>query len=235
MVQSSNIILQEGINFKLLDDARLGKGWSITQTAEFCDVPEGTTKKILNGSTLNPGAENLGKLCRGLGVDMELVLRQPEKTKIENQGIKMGDTSILALKEIYELNNTALKEINEAHIANIRSHYEQHHEDLKENLEKRLSDKREIIEILKEENASLKKQLEKKENDTKVGNIIRNLIIGLFVIGSLFLLVLEFIHPEHGWIRFSNEQTPVGFIIIAAIVIIVLFAIPYAFKSLKRS
>ena len=219
MVQTNTFNLQEGIDYKLLDDARMDKGWTVGHTAEEAGVPEGTTKKILNGDTLNPGAENLGKLCRALGVPMEKVLRQEEKKEIENQGIKDNDASILALKEIYEMQNTALKETNEAHIANIRHHYEQHHEDLKDNYEKRLSDKREMIELLKMEVAELKVQLEKqekahkaeieslkiehqkKEDAIKLGIFIRNIIIGLFVIGVIVLLVLEFMHPEHGWIR----------------------------------
>ena len=235
MVQPNTLNLQEGIDFKLLDDARLDKGWSIATTAEYCDVPEGTTKKILNGNTLNPGAENLGKLCRGLGVPMEKVLRQAEKTKIENQGIKNNDASILALKEIYELQNTAMKETSEAHIANIRAHYEQHHEDLKENYEKRLSDKREIIDLLTLEVSDLKKQLEQKDQDTKVGNLIRNCIIGFFVIGTIILLVLEFMHPSHGWIRFSHDETPFGFFITAIILIVVAVTLPNMIKVIKRS
>lgn len=219
MVQTNTLKLQEGIDFKLLDDARIAKGWTVGYTAVEADVPEGTTKKILNGDTLNPGAENLGKLCRALGVPMEKVLRQEEKNEIEKQGIKVGDASILALKEIYEMQNTALKETSEAHIANIRSHYEQHRDDMKENYEKRLSDKRELIELLKTEVDELKGQIQmqdkahkteidllkseyqKKEDSIKLGIFIRNIIIGLFVVGVILLLVLEFIHPEHGWIR----------------------------------
>ena len=232
MVQTNTFNVREGINFKLLDDARLDKGWTIAETAQRCDVPEGTTKKILNGNTQNPSSENLGKLCLGLGVPIEKILRQAEKNEIESQGIKVGDASILALKEIYELQISNLKEINEAHIANIRSHYEQHHQDLKENLEKRLSDKREMIELLKDENAKLESQLKQTKHDAKVGNLIRNCIIGLFVIGAIVLLVLEFIHPEHGWIRFSNDQTPIGFLIVG---IILAVTTDFLMHSLKKN
>jgi hypothetical protein len=77
----------------------------------------------------------------------------------------------------------------------------------------RLADKREIIKLLTDENTNLKLQIEAKaketklqlaqiDKDTKIGNTIRNVIIALFVCGAITLLVLEFIHPEHGWIKF---------------------------------
>ena len=56
--------------------------------------------------------------------------------------------------------------------------------------------------MLTEENLKLKAQLEKKEHDTYIGNLIRNCIIGLFVCGTIALLVLEFIYVEKGWITF---------------------------------
>ena len=112
MVQTNTFNIQEGIDYKLLDDARIDKGWTVGHTAEEAGVPEGTTKKILNGDTLNPGAENLGKLCRALGVPMEKVLRQEEKNEIENKGIKDNDAAILALKEIYEMQVATLKDLN---------------------------------------------------------------------------------------------------------------------------
>ena len=86
MTQTNDIKLQEGIDYGLLEEARKDRKWSIAQTAEYCDVPESTTKNILNGTTLNPGADSLGKLCRGLGVPIEKVLRQDEQKEIEKQG-----------------------------------------------------------------------------------------------------------------------------------------------------
>ena len=191
MTQSNDIKLQEGIDYRLLEEARKGRKWSVAQTAEYSDVPESTTKNILNGTTLNPGAESLGKLCRTLGVPIEKVLRQDAQKEIEKQAIKNDDASILALKEIYEMQNTALKETSEMHIANIRSHYEQHHEDLVENFEKRLADKREL-------NDSLKEQI----HDLKRANMIKNLIIALFATLFVVLFIMEIMHPEHGWLRY---------------------------------
>ena len=184
MIQPNNIKLQEGIDYRLLDDARKDKKWSVAQTAEFADVPEGTTKNILNGITLNPGAENLGKLCRTLGVPMEKVLRQDEVEEIEKQGFKMDDTAIIALKELYELQVSTIRETSENHIANIRTHYQQHHEDLKENYEKRLADMRELISTLKHELISSK------------------IFSWICVIVLVALLIAEVANPSLGWLRY---------------------------------
>jgi len=183
-------MIQERINHELLNEARVAKGLTYEAVAVGADVPEPTAKNIITGKTQNPSVKNVGAIARFLEVPLEQVLNYTPKTIIENQALKEGDPSVYALKEIYEFQNATLKEANEAHIANIRAHYEQHHEDLRENFEKRLSDKREIIDILSAENKELKK-----------GNLIRNLIIAAFVLFTIVLLALEFVHPEHGWIR----------------------------------
>lgn len=183
-------MIQERINHELLNEARVAKGLTYEAVAVGADVPEPTAKNIITGKTQNPSVKNVGAIARFLDVPLEQVLNYTPKTIIENQALKEGDPSVYALKEIYEFQIATLKEANEAHIANIRAHYEQHHEDLRENFEKRLSDKREIIDILSAENKELKK-----------GNLMCKLIIAAFVICNLVLLGLEFIHPEHGWIR----------------------------------
>ena len=63
----------------------------------------------------------------------------PNKNKDE-----VKETSILAMKDIYENQLNAIKESYDEQINNIRQHYEQHHQDLVDNFEKRLADKREI-------------------------------------------------------------------------------------------
>ena len=103
----------------------------------------------------------------------------PDKNKDE-----IKETSVFALKDIYEHQLTTLRETNEAHIHNIRTHYEQHHEDLKENYEKRLADKREMI-------ASLKN-----------ANTAKNIAIALLVSIFIGLFIMEILHPEHGWLRY---------------------------------
>ena len=191
MVQTNELNLQEGINYKVLDDARKDLKWSMSTTGEKSNLPEGTVKNILNGTTKNPGSSTLQQLCDALGVPIEQVTKPNRKTEIENKGIKMDDASILALKEIYELQIANMKETNELHINNIRAHYEQHHQDLIDNFEKRLADKKEINETLKEQIKDLKK-----------ANFKRNIIIALFVCGVIALCILELLHPQHGWLRY---------------------------------
>lgn len=180
----------QGINYELLDEARNINDLTIEKLALLSGVPEPTVKNILSGKTTNPSVKNVGAIARVVGVPLEQVLGYTPKTIVENQALKEGDPTVYALKEVYEFQIAALKESNEAHIANIRAHYEQHHEDLRENYERRLADKREIIDMMKQENKDLKK-----------GNLTCKLIIAAFVVCSLVLLGLEFIHPEHGWIR----------------------------------
>jgi transcriptional regulator with XRE-family HTH domain len=194
MTQTNDIKLQEGIDFKLLDDARKDRKWSVPQTAEFADVPEGTTKKILNGTTLNPGAENLGKLCRTLGVPIEKVLRQDEQKEIEKQAIKNDDASILALKEIYECQISIINKSNEEHEKNLREHYERHISEMKEHMkemkehyEARLRDKREHIDTI---------MLDKKW--FRLASVCSVLVL----LGVFFFI--EFMTPGHGWFTFGK-------------------------------
>lgn len=194
MIHTNSIKLQEGINYELLEEARKERKWSMAQTAEFADVPEGTTKNILNGTTLNPGAESLGKLCRTLGVPIEKVLRQDEQKQIEKQGIKNDDASILALKEIYEMQIAIINKSNEEHIKNIREHYErhiselkEHTKELKEHYEARLRDKREHIDTI---------MLDKKWfRLASVAGVIA--LLGVF-------FFIEFMTPGHGWFTFGG-------------------------------
>jgi superoxide dismutase len=95
-----------------------------------------------------------------------------------------------------------MKETSEIHINNIRTHYEQHHQDLVDNFEKRLSDKRELIESYKEQIKVLSEGENKQINDLKKANLIKNIIISIFVCGVIALFVMELLHPEHGWLRY---------------------------------
>ena len=190
MLHDSTITIQEGVNCKLLDDVRKDRGLTIKALAEGCKIAEGTVKNICNGTVTNPQICTLDAICKFLGIPIEQVLlgRDDKQTVMEVKAIKQEQVSVIALKEIYEQQMKETKEINEAHISNIRNHYEQHHEDLKENYERRLADKREIIEDTK----ARVKHLEKE-------NLMYKL---LFVALVLIVCLLEFMHPESGWIRF---------------------------------
>lgn len=190
MNQESEFVVVEGIKHKVLDDARIALGLSISALADKVKMAEGTVKNIVQGRTKNPQVCSLLPICRELKVPIESVLEdaETEMKAIETKAIKEEQISVIALKEIYEQQMKETKETNEAHILNIRSHYEQHHEDLKENYERRLSDKRELIDDTK----ARCKQLERENSIYKV----------IFILLVLIVCILEFTHPESGWIRF---------------------------------
>ena len=190
MIQETEFIVQEGIKHEVLNGARMNLNLTIDDLAKKSKIPEGTVKNIVLGKTRNPQVCNLLPICKVLNVPIESIFEDDEEEKkaIETKAIKEENVSVIALKEIYEQQMKETKEINEAHISNIRSHYEQHHEDLKENYEKRLSDKREIIDDTK----SRCKHLERE-------NLIYKII---FIVLVLIVCILEFTHPESGWIRF---------------------------------
>lgn len=185
-------------------------GLSNEAIGKMCDTPESTVKNICNAKTDNPGIFTAAPVIYALGGSLDEMYtgKTQEETK---------DSSYIALKEVYEVEINALKEINETHISNIRSHYEQHREDVTMNYEKRLADKREIIDIqnkhiqkLEEAHQAEIKKLEElhqveiakleesNKSKTKVSTILSSIFIVLFFI----LLIMEFLHPEHGWIRF---------------------------------
>lgn len=190
MNQTKNSVT-EPIKYELLAQAMEEKSWNYEILASATSIAEGTIKNILTGKTTHSSTQNVYTLCNVLEVPIELVLGYSVKTELELKAVKENDAAFIALKELYDAQRAEMKEINEAHINNIRTHYEQHHNDLKENYEKRLADKRELNELLTAQIADLKKS-----------NKILGWIVSLFVIGVTALLILEFIHPEHGWLRF---------------------------------
>lgn len=188
----NEVNLPEGINYKLLNDAKNDKEYSFGTLEGLTQIAEGTLKNIFNGKVKKTSAQNLNKICKTLGVPLEKVLGIEEvKKQIENKGIKEDDVSVLALKEIYERQQILFKETNEAHINNIRSHYEQHHEDLKENYERRLADKRELIET---KDAHIK-SLERECLHAKVFSWVCAAVL-------VSLLIAEVMNPNLGWIKF---------------------------------
>ena len=189
MNQMKNPVVN-AINYEILAAAMEEQKITVEQLSTRTSIAEGTVKNIVTGKTTHSSAQNVYAICKELGVPIEQVLGYSVKTEIELKAAKENDAAFIALKDIYESQRAEMKEINEAHISNIRSHYEQHHSDLKENYEKRLADKKEINDTLKEQIEELKKSNRK-----------LCWIVALFVIGSVALLVLEFVHPEHGWLR----------------------------------
>lgn len=186
---------QAEVNYTLLNEARKQKNLTFSEMETRTQVPEGTIKNILLGKTKNPGYEPLRKICNELGVTIEKAFVSNGvdeiRTQLEIQGMKDGNVSVLALKEIYEHQIEIINETNELHISNIRSHYQQHHEDLRENYEKRLVDKRELIE-------SYKEHIETVRNEFLICKIALITCVVLF----LLVLIAEVMNPNLGWFRY---------------------------------
>ena len=189
---TNELNLPEGLNYTILKKAMIDKGYSFGTMEGLTLIAEGTIKNIVNGKVKTTSAQNLNKICRVLDVPLEKVLGTEEvKKQIETQGIKEGDISVIALKEIYEKQQALFKETNEAHIANIRAHYEQHRQDVTENYERRLADKRELIDTKNEHI----KTLEKECKHFKIA-------FWICVIVLVSILILEVMNPQLGWIKF---------------------------------
>ena len=168
-----------------LNEKRVQAGLSFEAVASMSNRPESTVKNLCTGKTEDPRLETVIPIMKAVGGSFDEMLF-PDKSKDE-----IKETSLLAMKDIYEYQLAKTKETNESHIHNIRSHYEQHHEDLKENFERRLADKREIIESYKEHIKSL-------ERDCRSSRIAFWACV-CFLVG---LLVLEVMNPSLGWIQF---------------------------------
>ncbi len=168
-----------------LTKLRLKSGLSYEAVAEQSKRSEATVKNLCTGKTEDPRLDTVAPIVYAMGGSID-EMYNPDKSKDE-----IKETSVLAMKDIYEYQLSSLKETSEAHIQNIRAHYKQHHEDLKENYEKRLADKREIIDAA---NAQIK--------ELKKGNLIRNILIGSLGAIPIILFILEIMHPEHGWLRY---------------------------------
>ena len=153
--------------------------------ANLSGISKDTVKNIFSGKTEDPRFETISALVLAMGGSLDEMVA-PDKSKDE-----LKETSVIAVKDIYEFQMATAKETNEAHISNIRTHYEQHREDMKENYEKRLADKRELIELCQSQNRDLIK-----------ANRIKNIIIGILAGIFILLFILEIMHPEHGWIRY---------------------------------
>lgn len=158
------------------------KGFTISDLATASKVAEGTVKNVCLKMADNPGMKTLIPIMDAIDGSFDEML-YPEKFQE-----KVTGDSIVALM-------SAIRETNGEHIHDIRTHYEQHRDDMKENYEIRLSEKREIIDL---QNAHIQKLEESIKSKTKTIVFLCSIFVSLFLI----LLVLEALHPQHGWIRF---------------------------------
>lgn len=163
---------------KYLSSLKKNTGLTYDAIAKKVDKSESTVKNLCLGTVEDPRVDTVAMIVYALGGSMDEMLN-PKESKDE-----LKETSILALKDIYEDQLSTLKETHKEEIQSIRAHYEQHHQDLVDNFERRLSDKREIIDIQKKENIASK---------------IVAWSLGIILIG---LLIAEVMNPNLGWFRY---------------------------------
>ena len=157
---------------------RLKNDLTFEAIAERSKRSVSTVKNLCTGKTEDPRLDTVAPIVYAMGGSID-EMYNPDKSKDE-----IKETSVLAMKDIYENQLNAIKESYDAQISNIRGHYEQHHQDLVDNFEKRLADKKEIIEMQKKENIASK--------------IVAWVCGGILVV----LLIAEVMNPELGWLRY---------------------------------
>lgn len=158
------------------------KGLTISDLATKSNVAEGTVKNVCMCIADNPSMKTIVPIMDAVDGSFDEMLH-PERYKERVNG-----DSVAALM-------SAIRETNGEHIHDIREHYKEHRDDMKENYEKRLADKREIIDL---QNAHIQKLEESVKSKTRTIVLLFSIFLALFV----GLLVLEILHPEHGWLRF---------------------------------
>ena len=164
---------------------RLKTGLTIEAIADKSNRSESTVKNLCTGKTEDPRLDTVAPIVYAMGGSLDEMLN-PDKSKDE-----MKETSVVALKDMYEHQISVIKDTSEQHINNIRAHYEQHHEDLRENYEKRLADKRELIDSYKEQISSLAK-------DNRTIKMALCICVAVFI----GVLIAEVMFPSLGWVRF---------------------------------
>ena len=164
---------------------RLKNDLTFEAIAERSKRSVSTVKNLCTGKTEDPRLDTVAPIVYAMGGSID-EMYNPDKSKDE-----IKETSVLAMKDIYENQLNAIKESYDAQINNIRGHYEQHHQDLVDNFEKRLADKQDIIEIKQD-------IIEMQKKEHKASKIVA------WVCGSILvlLLIVEVMNPNLGWIRY---------------------------------
>lgn len=181
----------KGVNMKAelvaeyLTALRLKNDLTLEAIAEKSKRSVSTIKNLCNGKTEDPRLDTVAPIVYAMGGSID-EMYNPDKSKDE-----IKETSVLAMKDIYENQLDAIKASYDEQVSNIRQHYEQHHEDLKENYERRLADKRELIE-------SFKEHIKAVEKDCRHSKIALWICICVFVA----VLIAEVMNPNLGWFRY---------------------------------
>lgn len=181
--------MDEKLVSNYLDPLRRKRGLTYEALAEESGRALSTVKNLCLGNSEDPRIDTVAPVIYALGGSMDEMLN-PDKSKDE-----VKEASILALEDIYKNQLASIKESYDEQTNNIRSHYEQHRDDVTKNYDMRLADKREIIDM---QNVQIAKLEDTNRFKTKVIVALSAILFVLF----FGLILLELMHPSHGWIRF---------------------------------
>ena len=177
---------------RYLTELKNKTGLSYEAISGISNRPESTVKNLCAGKTEDPRLDTVAPIIYALGGSIDEMLN-PDMNKDE-----IKETSVLALKDVYEYQISTMKETSEAHISNIRAHYEQHISELKEShekveahYEKRLADKRDVIDAVEKHLATVTKEKQWFK---------RGFCISILIFAAL--CIVELSNPSLGWIRF---------------------------------
>ena len=178
-------IMKAELVAEYLTALRLKNDLTFEAIAERSKRSVSTVKNLCTGKTEDPRLDTVAPIVYAMGGSID-EMYNPDKSKDE-----IKETSVLAMKDIYENQLHMANETHATEMERVRSHYEQHHYDLVENFKK----VEEQYEKRLESEQKYSKKLEK-------SNHAKTIIIGLLAAIPIVLFILEILHPEHGWIRY---------------------------------
>lgn len=164
---------------KYLNSLKDKTGLTFKEIAEKAQKSESTVKNLFFANVDDPRLASVAPTVYAMDGSIDEMLN-PNRKKEDTK-----DTTTLI--ESYEHRISLMKE---------------NHEERKEHYERRLSDKRELIDALKGQIEKIKADENEEIKSLRRANIIKNIIIAVFVVGVITLLVLELLNPTRGWFTF---------------------------------
>lgn len=152
-------------------------GLTFEAIAEQTGLSLSTVKNLFSGKSDDPRLKTVVPVVTVLNGSVDEMYTGKPKEAIQ-------ETSVTALKEMYEFQLAQQRKDEEIRVANIRADHDKHREDVITNFERLLTEK----DI---QNKMLKKLV--------AGAF---LVAGVLAIILIALLILEVMHPEKGWIKF---------------------------------
>ena len=236
--------MQTGINYERLQQLMKEKNLTPAEMEKRRGIPAQTVKNIVNGTTGNPGIENLAPICEELGIPIEEVLF-PHNKEFEKKIIKEEPCAV-NLKELYEFQVAIINKSHETEINNIREHYEREfrsHEkemnNMREHYERQLKEQANHYEkYISVTEAHYERRLaDKREHidtillDKKWFRLAA--VWGVVAVLAIFFFI-EFATPGHGWFNFGEDKK--GFVALGGVIALLIGLLcVVTFKKKKTS